>query len=117
MDGFRERLTECIGGSAHRSIADEGAAINEADALRLYEALAENPLSAKRLAKRTSSNLRRVNEWLATQVARGHLAYDAASQRCWLQQEQAGEIAKAPSRAFMNEAFAVWRSGRLLARS
>jgi hypothetical protein len=58
----------------------------------------------------------RVSEWLATQSACGHLQYDAASQRFWMLDERARAMAKAPQRAFMKDAFAVWRSRQLLAR-
>ncbi|WP_153041192.1 hypothetical protein [Paraburkholderia monticola] len=116
MDVSLKRLNECMGGKPRPAEADEDTAITDADELRLFEALAENPLTASRLAKKTGLSLRRVNPWLATQIARGHLEYDAASRRYWMRQEQARAIAETPSRAFMNEAFAVWRSGGLVAR-
>jgi hypothetical protein len=114
---FQEGINRYIGSGPHRPAqVDTDADVTETDALRLYEALAENPLTAARLAKRTGKDPRGVSEWLADQTARGHLQYDAASQRFWMQQEQARLIAKEPSRAFVSQAFAVWRNGRLLAR-
>ncbi|MFM0488160.1 hypothetical protein [Paraburkholderia graminis] len=96
--------------------AGTDAEVTKTDALRLYEALAENPLTVGRLAKRTATDPQRVSNWLAEQTARGHLQYDATSQRFWMHQEQARLIAEEPSCAFVSQAFAVWRSRRLLAR-
>ncbi len=116
MDVSLERLNKCIGGKPRPAQADEDTAVTDAEALRLFEALAENPLTADQLAKRTGLNLRRVNRWLATQIACAHLEYDAGSRRYWMREAQARAIAEIPSRAFIYDAFAVWRSGRLVAR-
>ncbi|WP_128598325.1 hypothetical protein [Paraburkholderia kirstenboschensis] len=110
-------LSEYIERASYRPVEVEArVALTEADVLRLYEMLAENPLTAEHIARQSGTDLRRLSDWLTMQTARGHLQYDAASQRFWMGHGEACAIAKDPSRAFMIQAFAAWRSSRLQAR-
>ena len=86
------------------------------DRLKLYEALSENPLSPERLAEATGTELDPVREWLGRQATRGHIQYDATSQRFWISADQASALSREPGLCFVREGFDVWRSGRLLPR-
>jgi SAM-dependent methyltransferase len=59
------------------------------DELGLYSALAEERLSAAELAQRTGTNERYIREWLANQAAGGYAEYDAATDKYYLNDEQA----------------------------
>ena len=59
------------------------------DELGLYPALAQGQLSAAELAQETGTNERYVTEWLANQAAGGYVEYDAASDKYFLNDEQA----------------------------
>jgi SAM-dependent methyltransferase len=60
------------------------------DKLGLYKAMAgAGPLSSAELAERTGTAERYVREWLAAQAAAGYVAYDAATARYLLPDEQA----------------------------
>jgi len=59
------------------------------DELGLYAALAEDRLSAAELAQRTGTNERYIREWLANQAAGGYVEYDGATDKYYLNDEQA----------------------------
>ena len=66
-----------------------GLAIPRTVTLQLYEALANNPLTARELAKTTGAHPDAVVKWLGIQTRRCHLQYDAARQQYWMTEQQA----------------------------
>ena len=85
-----ERLNQFLG----HAVGDLGAAISATlmlvgDQLGLYRALAENPMNAADLARRTGTNERYIREWLGNQAAGGYVDYDPASDTYSLSAEQA----------------------------
>jgi hypothetical protein len=110
-----QKPSEHIGGFLCRLInARTSSAVSEP--LRMYEALAENPSSVERLAKATGTNSNAIAEWLGNQVARGHIQYDAVTERFWMSEDQACELSREPGQNFVRHAFEVWRGARLFAR-
>lgn len=110
-----DKLSEHVGGLLSRFIETRtDAAVLEP--LLMYEALAENPMSAARLAKSTGTNLNVTLEWLRNHVARGYVQYDAITERFWMSEDQARELSREPGLTFVRDAFEVWRGARLLAR-
>ncbi|MFL9960285.1 hypothetical protein PQR02_03920 [Paraburkholderia sediminicola] len=106
-----------IGGFLHRRDAVIGVPSKAVDEWPgLYQVLADKPLSAEELAKKTGTDLRCVQEWLAPRAARGHIQYDAASQRFWMTEQQAYALAQQPEYAFMRDAFATLRNTKLFPR-
>ena len=93
----------------HRNAVRVDAVLAEAGTLRLYEALANNPLSAQRLAKKTGADARAVREWLGAQVTHGQVQYDAARQQYWMTEQQAFAIRRAPGLSSVVDAFQIWR--------
>jgi ubiquinone/menaquinone biosynthesis C-methylase UbiE len=84
------RLMEFV----HKFVGDLGATMAAGgvvlgDELGLYRALAEKPMDAQELAKRTGTASRYVEEWLRGQAAGGYVEYDAASGLYSLTEEQA----------------------------
>ena len=75
------------------------------DALGLYKALAERPLTAEELAIKTGTDARYVAEWLASQAAAGYVEYDATKRRFSMTEEQAFALANEDSPAFIPGAF------------
>ena len=59
------------------------------DELGLYSALVEARLSPAELAQRTGTNERYIREWLANQAAGGYVEYDGATDKYYLNDEQA----------------------------
>jgi SAM-dependent methyltransferase len=78
-----------------RAVVDVGAVVHAGlvligDQLGLYRALADlGPTTSAELAQRTSTDERYVREWLNSQAAGGYIAYDAATSRYSLTEEQA----------------------------
>lgn len=103
------KLNEFMG----KALGELGAAINAAlvilgDRLGLYKAMAgAGPMTSAELAKRTGTSERYVREWLSAQAAGGYLAYDAATQRFTLPDEQALALAVEGSPAFIPGAFQI----------
>lgn len=90
MAYYQGKLFAYLGALVHRCGASRLEITSaEVDALRLYEALADNPLSARQLAKRTGTDQVAVLEWLGRQVLRRHVQYDAARQQYWMTEQQA----------------------------
>ena len=74
--------------------------------LGLYRAMAgAGPLSPAELAERTGTAERYVQEWLAAQASAGYLAYDPASGRFSLPEEQAFALADPAGLAYLPGAF------------
>ncbi|TAH36773.1 MAG: class I SAM-dependent methyltransferase [Planctomycetota bacterium] len=94
-----------------KAVTDMGAALHAGlvvigDKLGLYKAMAgAGPLSSAELAQRTGTAERYVREWLAAQAAGGYVAYDAATQRYSLPEEQALALAVDDSPVFLPGAF------------
>jgi 2-polyprenyl-3-methyl-5-hydroxy-6-metoxy-1,4-benzoquinol methylase len=85
-----EKLAAFLG----KAVDDLGAAMSAVlmligDELDLYSALAEERLSSAELADRTGTSERYVREWLANQAAGGYVEYDDASDKYYLNDEQA----------------------------
>lgn len=96
-----------------KAVGDIGAAISAAlvltgDQLGLYKAMAKaGPLTPKELAQRTKTKERYVREWLDNQAAGGYVAYDPATRRYALPEEQALALADEGSSVFLPGAFQV----------
>ena len=93
-------------------VGDLGAVMHAAtivvgDQLGLYKALAEAPLTAEALAKKTGTDARYLREWLSAQAASGYVQYDPKTQRFSLSEEQALALAVEGSPAFIPGAFQV----------
>ena len=74
--------------------------------LGLYRAMAgAGPLSPAELAERTGTAERYVREWLAAQAAAGYVAYDPASGRFNLPEEQAFALAEPAGPLYLPGAF------------
>jgi SAM-dependent methyltransferase len=81
-----------------KAIGDLGAALSAVlvsigDELGLYRALAEERLTASELASRTGTHERYVREWLGNQTAGGYVEHQAATDRYYLNPEQAACLA------------------------
>jgi SAM-dependent methyltransferase len=88
-----EKLNAFIG----KFVGDLGAVIHAplvvlGDRLGLYAALAAGPLTARELAKKTSTEARYVTEWLAANAASGYVTYDGDG-RYSMTPEQAAALA------------------------
>ena len=93
-------------------VGDLGAVMHAAtivvgDQLGLYKALAEAPLTAEALAKKTGTDARYLREWLSAQAASDYVQYDPKTQRFSLSEEQALALAVEGSPAFIPGAFQV----------
>jgi SAM-dependent methyltransferase len=85
-----ERLNAFLG----KAVGDMGAAVSAVlvslgDSLGLYKALAKERLTPAELAERTGTYERYIREWLGNQAAGGYVAYDAATGKYYLTEEQA----------------------------
>jgi hypothetical protein len=105
---YQGKVFACLGALVHRCGASRLEITSaEVDALRLYEALADNPLSAQQLAKRTGTDQEVVLEWLGRQVSRCYIQYDAARQQYWISEPQASAMGCEPGLRFVPIAFLV----------
>ncbi len=78
------------------------------DRLGLYKALNDGgPMSSAELAAKASIAERYAREWLSHQAASGYLAYDPATQKFSLPEEQAMIFANADSPVYMQGAFDI----------
>ncbi|MEW9580777.1 hypothetical protein [Paraburkholderia sp. DGU8] len=106
MANYQGKLFEYVGAVVHRCEASGSEATPaQVDALRLYGALADNPISAQQLAKRTGTDREAVLQWLGCQVSRGHVQYDAAQQRYWISTSQASAMGCEPGVCLVPAAF------------
>jgi SAM-dependent methyltransferase len=94
-----------------QALGELGAGMNAAlviigDKLGLYKAMAgAGPLTSAQLAQKTNTTERYVREWLNAQAAGGFVAYDAASGRYTLPDEQALALAVEDSPAYLPGAY------------
>src|SRR5690349_14398264 len=89
-----------LGGAASIALVRIG------DALGLYKALqAGGAMSVSELAAKTGVNQRYLREWLSHQAASNYLAYDPATQKFTLPEEQAMVFAVEDSPVYMQGAF------------
>jgi len=101
------KLNQFVGQFVH----EFGAALNVAlvvlgERLGLYKAMAgAGPMTPAELAVKTNTAERYVREWLAAQAAGGYVAYDSATQRYTLPDEQAFALAVEDSPAYLPGAF------------
>jgi SAM-dependent methyltransferase len=101
LNEFMGNFVRDMGAVAHAATVTIG------DQLGLYKALAEEPMTAEQLAKKTSTDPRYVLEWLSAQAAAGYATYDPAAKRFSLSEEQALALAVEGSPAFIPGAFQV----------
>jgi SAM-dependent methyltransferase len=93
-------------------VLDFGAVMHAAtivvgDKLGLYKGLAEQPLTAEDLARKTETDPRYVLEWLSAQAASGYVNYDASSRKFGLSEEQKLTLAVEGGPSFLPGAFDV----------
>lgn len=101
LNAFMGNFVHDLGAVMHAATVVVG------DKLGLYKALAEAPMTAEQLAKRTETDARYLLEWLSAQAASGYVQYDAKSKRFSLSEEQAFALAVEGSPAFIPGAFQV----------
>lgn len=101
LNAFMDKFVHDFGAVMH------AATIVVGDKLGLYKALAEGPLSAEDLARKTKTDTRYLREWLSAQAASGYVEYDAATDTFSLTEEQAFALAVEGSPAFIPGAFDV----------
>ena len=77
------------------------------DQLGLYKALAEGPLTADALARKTGTDARYMREWLSSQAASGYVQFDPATDRFSMTEEQAFALAVDGSPVFVPGAFQI----------
>src|SRR5579871_3163519 len=105
----QEKLNQFLG----QVVGELGAAMNAAlvligEKLGLYRAMAgAGPMSPADLARKTNTDERYVREWLSAQAAGGFVAYDSATQRFTLPDEQAFALAMEDSPAYLPGAFHI----------
>ncbi|MEY2536385.1 MAG: hypothetical protein QOG67_125 [Verrucomicrobiota bacterium] len=103
------KLNEFMG----KALADMGAAMNTSlillgDRLGLYKAMAgAGPMTSQEVAAKTGTSERYVREWLSAQATGGYVAYDAASGKFTLPDEQAMVLAVDNSPAFIPGAYQI----------
>ena len=96
-----------------QAVGEMGAAMNAAlvilgERLGLYKAMAgAGPMTSAELAQKTGTAERYVREWLAAQAAGGYVAYDAATGRYTLPDEQAFALAVEDGPAYLPGAFQI----------
>jgi 2-polyprenyl-3-methyl-5-hydroxy-6-metoxy-1,4-benzoquinol methylase len=105
LEKFMEKAILDIGATASAALVIIG------DKLCLYKVLADaGPLTPTELAKKTGTNERYIQEWLANQAAGGYIMYDLKEGRYFLTEEQAQALAKEDSPVFLPGAFQVMAS-------
>lgn len=77
------------------------------DQLGLYKALAEGPLTADALARKTGTDARYMREWLSSQAASGYVQFDPTTTQFSMTEEQAFALAMEGSPAFIPGAFQI----------
>jgi hypothetical protein len=75
--------------------------------LGLYRSLAEGPATAEQLARRTETDPRYVEEWLAGQAAGRYVSYDPATGQFSLTEEQAFALADPDGPLYLPGAFVL----------
>ena len=110
MTTTEDRLEVFLG----KAIGDLGAAasavlVSIGDELGLYTELANGPLSAEELARRTGTHERYVREWLANQAAGGYVDFDEADETYLLNDEQSACLASPDGPADVPGAYQIIR--------
>jgi 2-polyprenyl-3-methyl-5-hydroxy-6-metoxy-1,4-benzoquinol methylase len=113
----QDKLNELLG----TFVTDLGATIAAGSVvvghrLGLYRNLADGPVTAEQLARRTGTDPRYVTEWLHGQAASGYVSYDPAAGRFSLTAEQAYALADPDGALYLPGAF-VLALGALRAES
>lgn len=99
LNAFLGQFVSDLGASVHAGMVVIG------EKLGLYKALAEGPLSAEELAKKTGTDERYVREWLASQAAGGYIRYEEATGKFGMTPEQVITLAQEDSPAYLPGAF------------
>jgi 2-polyprenyl-3-methyl-5-hydroxy-6-metoxy-1,4-benzoquinol methylase len=99
LNEFLGRFINDLGASVHAGMVVIG------DRLGLYRALAQEPITAAQLAKKTNTDERYVREWAASQAAGGYLTYEPETQRFGMTEEQALTLAREDGPAYLPGAF------------
>jgi SAM-dependent methyltransferase len=99
LNTFIGQFVTDLGASVHAGMVVIG------EKLGLYKALAQGPLTAAELARKTGTDERYVREWLASQAAGGYVTYDSSKDLFSLSLEQAFTLAKEDSPAYLPGAF------------
>lgn len=101
LNAFMGNFVHDLGAVMH------AATIVVGDQLGLYKALAEGPVSAEGLARKTGTDARYVREWLSSQAASGYVQFDPATEQFSMTEEQAFALAQDGSPAFIPGAFEI----------
>jgi len=99
LNAFIGQFVGDLGASVHAGMVVIG------ERLGLYKALAEGPVTAAELAKKTKTDERYLREWLASQAAGGYVSYDEKTSKFSLSKEQAFTLADENSPAYLPGAF------------
>lgn len=101
LNQFVSKFVGDLGASIH------GPTILIGEQLGLYKALAEGPMAASDLAKRTSITERYAREWLAGQAASGYVNYEATTGKFWMSPEQKFTLTNEDSPVYIPGAFYI----------
>src|SRR5580692_4610886 len=96
---FLGRFVNDLGASVHAGMVVIG------ERLGLYKALAQGPMTAGELAKKTNTDERYVREWAASQAAGGYLTYEPKTQQFGMTAEQILTLAREDGPAYLPGAF------------
>jgi len=99
LNAFIGQFVTDLGASVHAGMVVIG------EKLGLYKALAVGPMNSAELAAKTGTDERYLREWLASQAAGGYIAYDEATRKFSLTEEQAFTLAEEDSPAYLPGAF------------
>jgi SAM-dependent methyltransferase len=99
LNAFMGRFVGDLGATVHAGMVVIG------EKLGLYKALATAPMTTAELAKKTKTDERYLQEWLASQAAGGYVNYDSKTQKFSLSEEQALALANEDSPAYIPGAF------------
>jgi SAM-dependent methyltransferase len=99
LNAFIGQFVTDLGASVHAGMVVIG------EKLGLYKALADGPMAASELAKKTGTDERYLREWLASQAAGGYISYDQATGKFSLSEEQSFTLANEDSPAYLPGAF------------
>lgn len=95
LDAFLGHALEDIGGVLTAALVMVG------DELGLYKAMADGPVTASELARRTGTRERYIREWLAQQAASNYVTYDPATGAYTLPAEHLVALTDETSPAFV----------------
>jgi 2-polyprenyl-3-methyl-5-hydroxy-6-metoxy-1,4-benzoquinol methylase len=102
LNAFMGKFVGDLGAGMHAALAVMG------DRLGLYKAMAAaGPQTSSDLAKKTATSERYLREWLNAMAAGGYVSFDAASNKYFLNDEQAFTLADETSPAYLPGAFQV----------